>query len=317
MILLVERALAVCLAHPKTIVTAVDTEDNSIQTISAFWLMQDLVLLANSDSRANSVLSYLSTGGVQQTPADKASSPLLNINILRSGSDLPSAPQLSAYAIKHIVKINAFGFSCCREPGEAGRKAMVNAMRVPICKDDERSAMQGAERDSPLMMALMSPQTTPETLTSMISKTSKADLNRAYLHGVAPLHVTVFRSNEYACKALLRAGARPDVKDEVGMTPLYYAVGEFYNMNIATALVQHGASVNEAANSGHTPLHVAVECSKADVQILTRRTALIICQLLVARRGSATLLCARPLGMLDTIQTLLRAARVCGPWLAS
>ncbi len=93
---------------------------------------------------------------------------------------------------------------------------------------------------------------------SLLSRTSKADLNKADKGGYTALHLSVFQGDEYACKEMLKAGARPGAKDELGMTPLHYAVAEYYNMGIARALVEHDAPVDELSIRGFTPLYGAV-----------------------------------------------------------
>lgn len=64
-------------------------------------------------------------------------------------------------------------------------------------------------------------------------------------------------NNCLAAKVLLEAGAKPNVTDTRGCTPLHYATAMQYNDDgtaIATMLLDYGADVNARANDGNTPL---------------------------------------------------------------
>ncbi len=55
-------------------------------------------------------------------------------------------------------------------------------------------------------------------------------------------------------KLLLNSGAKANVRDAMGRTPLHYA----QNPHVIQALLKAGAKLNEADNEGQTPLHLAV-----------------------------------------------------------
>jgi ankyrin repeat protein len=64
-------------------------------------------------------------------------------------------------------------------------------------------------------------------------------------------------ANAESVKLLLEAGAKPDLKDEAGETPLLTAIERNYSDSVVQ-LVRHGADVNLANGKGMTPLQMAV-----------------------------------------------------------
>jgi ankyrin repeat protein len=99
-----------------------------------------------------------------------------------------------------------------------------------------------------------------------LSESSAAQVNKAGEDGLTALHIAVLEMNEYACNELLKAGARPNDKDNVqGETALLHSVDQVCNINIVKALLEHGAAVNEPSNQGLTPLYWAVRGGHVDV----------------------------------------------------
>ncbi len=84
-----------------------------------------------------------------------------------------------------------------------------------------------------------------------------ADLNwQAGYMRRTPLHYAVYDESGEILRELLKRGAKTDLFDDSGFTPLHEAVvvGQFINAEI---LLEHGADIN-AQEGGHvTPLHAA------------------------------------------------------------
>ena len=89
------------------------------------------------------------------------------------------------------------------------------------------------------------------------------------------LHLAVQDGNTDEVQRLIAANAPLDSFDDVGNTPLHYAV-EHERIDIATLLLDAGADVNarDEPNIGNTPLaSVAGRCSPAVAEFLINRGA--------------------------------------------
>jgi hypothetical protein len=270
-LLLVERPLAYCLEDPRTMVHAMSFEDKSVNTGAQHGLISDLTLLAHRDPRVNALMAHLSTGEPGERP------PLLDVGALSpGGAGPPPAGPVSAYAIKKVVKINAFGFKFCSEPGPVGRRGVDQAMRNPASSDrEERSMVESGMDMTPatqLMKAVV--DSDPRRLADVIRRTPRAQLNRANSGGITALQQAVVLGDERACAALLAAGAAANTKDLLGWTPLHLATGQYHNQTIAAALIDHGADVNSRNKRGFAPLHGAVGLERPEaVRLLLGRGA--------------------------------------------
>ena len=74
---------------------------------------------------------------------------------------------------------------------------------------------------------------------------------------------------------LMKAGSDPNIFDEIGKTPLHYAV-EKEHLEMVKYLVTHGANVNahDEASIGNTPIaDVAATCSLQMAQLLVNAGA--------------------------------------------
>lgn len=84
----------------------------------------------------------------------------------------------------------------------------------------------------------------------------------------APLHVAAYQGTELASKALLLAGANPNLRDDYEQTPLHRAASseEWGSVRVLRALLNHGCKVNVRDDEGLTALHLAagVECNSGD-----------------------------------------------------
>src|SRR5688572_23088792 len=82
------------------------------------------------------------------------------------------------------------------------------------------------------------------------------DLQARDVDGNTALHWAALNGDASLVKVLLKRGASPDITNNVGATPLLYAVG---NVDSVRALLEAGAAgtVNKASKFGTTPLVAA------------------------------------------------------------
>jgi len=81
-----------------------------------------------------------------------------------------------------------------------------------------------------------------------------ADLSARDASGNTALHVAAYLGNVEAVEALLEKGAKPDLQNDAGATPLLYGAG---SDEIVRALLEHGANPNLASKLELTPLMAA------------------------------------------------------------
>jgi ankyrin repeat protein len=80
----------------------------------------------------------------------------------------------------------------------------------------------------------------------------------------AALYRAVQRNNPEKIQLLLAQGANPNVSNEYGYTPLYWAAN--YNpISVVELLLAHGANPNIADHDGQTPLYRAVLFGKDSI----------------------------------------------------
>lgn len=104
--------------------------------------------------------------------------------------------------------------------------------------------------DTPLLLASMWGQT--EIVLFLVQK--GADVNLASHVAITPLMVA---NNAEIARALLKAGAKVNAKDETGETALHWKCGDAGDDEIVTALIEAGADVNVVPNDGRTALQRA------------------------------------------------------------
>lgn len=80
-------------------------------------------------------------------------------------------------------------------------------------------------------------------------------------HGATPLHYAAAMGNLEVATCLLKHGAKANIREASGSTPLYYnliynktTTGEMINL-----LIKYGAKINIRNNKGYTPKAVAQE----------------------------------------------------------
>lgn len=85
------------------------------------------------------------------------------------------------------------------------------------------------------------------------------NLNKTDDVGRTPLmYAVMHRKSPEAVKMLLEKSAKVRTEDDMGMTPLLYALRYKADTEIIDLLLQHGADVNTVAYDGRTPLYEAI-----------------------------------------------------------
>jgi len=93
---------------------------------------------------------------------------------------------------------------------------------------------------------------------------TRADVNAAQPDGSTALHWAAYHGDVHSATALLRAGASPDVRTVVGMTPLVLAC-ESGNARLVRLLLKAGADPNQTLSHGETPLMMAARTGTVPV----------------------------------------------------
>jgi len=101
----------------------------------------------------------------------------------------------------------------------------------------------------------------------------KADINAADADGSTALHWAAYHDDLETADLLLRAGAKPNVATDLGVTPLWPA-SENGSTAMVRRLLEAGANPNAALLSGETPVMAAARSgSPAVVELLIARGA--------------------------------------------
>ena len=93
-----------------------------------------------------------------------------------------------------------------------------------------------------------------------ITKTN-INLNKIINDYETILHKVVQNNNINGVRLLLKAGAKPNIKDINGNTSLHLAACRG-SLNIVKLLLKYGANPNLKDNSGETPMHTIFECEQ-------------------------------------------------------
>jgi len=94
-----------------------------------------------------------------------------------------------------------------------------------------------------------------------------ADPNIKNVGAMTPLHFALSAGNAKAAELLIAAGAKVNCRDMNGRTPLHEAIGRVPNELVAL-LIKHGADVNARDRNGATPLHIAASLADGPVAML-------------------------------------------------
>ncbi|CAM9620256.1 unnamed protein product, partial [Ectocarpus fasciculatus] len=92
---------------------------------------------------------------------------------------------------------------------------------------------------------------------ALLEAGAKRDVNAVF--GIAEksaLHVAAARGAEASCTSLMIAGAKPDLRDWIGVSPLHLAA-EAGHHGVVGSLLLKGADVNARSDLQETPLHLA------------------------------------------------------------
>lgn len=98
-----------------------------------------------------------------------------------------------------------------------------------------------------------------------------ADPNKVY-KGRAALDVAAFHDAEASGEALLDFGADPNIRDEIGRTPLMTAA-KFGSLRMLDLLLSRGADVRHVDLHGRTALHWAATGEHSNPEIVRRLLA--------------------------------------------
>lgn len=128
-----------------------------------------------------------------------------------------------------------------------------------------KTITKGSERKFMLEIALMA--NCPVEIIMYILRAG-VNVNVRLGYGHTPLHWACLHGNFPLCKALVEYGARINVKNKLGCTPIVYGASPFKSTDILFFLAEHGADVNGRNKDNScepTPLHRAV--MKGDIEL--------------------------------------------------
>ena len=95
-----------------------------------------------------------------------------------------------------------------------------------------------------------------EAVKTLLARGMPADADAENAIGVRPIHSAAAVGDHASVRALLEAGANPNVKQQGGYTPLHTAA---HNNDVVLAhlLLDHGADTSLTTDDGQTPLQMA------------------------------------------------------------
>jgi len=118
--------------------------------------------------------------------------------------------------------------------------------------------------------------------------------------GTTPLHWASSGGSLRAAGLLISSGARIDIRDSMGLTPLHLA----RTKDIAALLIDHGAEVDARSYYGRTPLHCATGSGNREVvEFLISRGADVNAR---NKKGETALKAARKFGKSELVSILLQ-----------
>ncbi|CAG0887159.1 unnamed protein product [Darwinula stevensoni] len=91
---------------------------------------------------------------------------------------------------------------------------------------------------------------------------------------LTPLHMAVLSGSTMACEYLLLNGAKCNVQDADGKTPLHLAVERGYLLQVCLLLQRHRAESTITDNQGLKPIDIAIKSEDGDIVTVLRMAAL-------------------------------------------
>lgn len=88
----------------------------------------------------------------------------------------------------------------------------------------------------------------------------KIELDTCDVDGDTPLHVMLWRSDNYAAEVLIEAGIDVNAVGDMGETPLHIAIRK-ENARLIRALLDAGAKIDIRSEFGQTAIDMLNECS--------------------------------------------------------
>lgn len=175
--------------------------------------------------------------------------------------------------LRERLRAEATRLRAANTPGRLGLHQLVWAENVDGVRDWIAAGRPLDEQDRDGDTALMAAASQYRWEMCHLLIDAGADVNLAGWQG-GPLAAAAYRGDVATCGALLRAGARPETKDQRGRTALHGAASQGH-VEIAQMLLAAGAGVDVADTEwGHTPLMEAAAYGHTDtVRLLLRHGA--------------------------------------------
>ena len=145
----------------------------------------------------------------------------------------------------------------------------LGVVQILIENDALIDAVAVTNKDTPLVLAAGAGET--KIVDLLISR--GADVNHQNAYGNSALHQASKQHHLTVCQSLIKAGAKVDLKNNKGSTPLLLAClnDEISNLNknammiFFKFLVDSGANVNEVDKNAATPLHAAASSGNSNL----------------------------------------------------
>jgi ankyrin repeat protein len=121
--------------------------------------------------------------------------------------------------------------------------------------------------DSPLLSAIIMEDY--KTAMLLIESSKQEDLDVQDLYGMTALHLSVFLNAYGVFRRLIERGARMDVRDHGGNTPIHVACEKGRARFVGFMLFLDNSGVNAPNGDGHRPVHLAtLKGSKSVLAVL-------------------------------------------------